>query len=189
MYARSAMIERLMPSPLGHSLAGAIVGFSATHFIRRTRPGLAVSNGLVLACIAVAVLPDIDLLYVEIHRTVTHSFTAAVMITIVAAAVTRQVTGRIDWAIAAACGAALLSHMLCDWLAHDRNPPEGIQALWPFSDRWFISDWEVFRGTERRRLFSWATTRHNMITGARELLLLGPPAYLAWRMARGRRAG
>jgi hypothetical protein len=180
-----------MPSPIGHSLAGAIVGLSATHLIRKTRPTALVPASLVLACVVLAVLPDIDLLVMPVHRTMTHSFTAAVTVMIIAAAVTRQVTGRIDWAVALACGAAIASHLLCDWLGEDVNQPRGIQALWPWSDHWFVSGWDVFRNTERRDPFSWATIRHNAITGAQELLLLGPLTVLVWRATKGgsRRAG
>jgi inner membrane protein len=176
-----------MPSPIGHSLAGTIVGLSAAHLIRRVRPAAAVPASLVLACVALAVLPDIDLLFMPLHRTMTHSFTAAVTTMIIAAGVTRQVTGRIDWAVAFACGTAVASHLLCDWLGEDFNQPRGVQALWPWSDQWFISGWDVFRNTERRDPLSWATMRHNAITGAQELLLLGPLTALVWWVTR--RAG
>jgi membrane-bound metal-dependent hydrolase YbcI (DUF457 family) len=175
-----------MPSPIGHSLAGAIVGLSAAHLIHRARPSAPAPSSLLLLCVGLAVIPDIDLVYLPAHRTMTHSVTAAAITMIIAAAVTRQVTGRIDWAVALACGAAVGSHVLCDWLGEDFNTPRGIQLFWPWSDQWFISGWDVFRSTERHAPLSWAAIKHNAITGARELLLLSPPAALAWRAVRGR---
>jgi hypothetical protein len=43
----------------------------------------------------------------------------------------------------------------------------------------------VFRSTERHAPLSWVTIKHNAITGARELLLLGPLAALAWKTLKG----
>jgi hypothetical protein len=145
---------------------------------------------LLVACGAIAVLPDFDLLYIPIHRTVTHSFVATAFVTIIAAAVTGWVTGRVDWLIAMACGLAHLSHIVLDWMGQDLGRPEGLQVLWPFSDRWFISGWDVFRSTQRRDPFSIPTIIHNLKTAILEILTFGSivVALRFGRLRPGRRA-
>src|SRR5207248_11196750 len=75
--AESAIMATSMPSPIGHTLAALTVrwvgrpatGDDATPRARLLGP-------LTLACVAVAVLPDVDLLFYRWHRTVTHSIGA-----------------------------------------------------------------------------------------------------------------
>ena len=52
------------------------------------------------------------------------------------------------------CAGAWATHLLLDWLSADQFAPRGIQLLWPFDGRWFISGWDVFLGSERRNFFS-----------------------------------
>jgi membrane-bound metal-dependent hydrolase YbcI (DUF457 family) len=85
-------METLMPSPIGHALAGVAVAWSAEQLpgsagLKRPFP-LAVT----LSCVALAVLPDADLIYLPIHRTVTHSIGATMLVTILAIIVTGKVT-------------------------------------------------------------------------------------------------
>jgi membrane-bound metal-dependent hydrolase YbcI (DUF457 family) len=166
-------------------MVGAIVALSADRLPRRFRLTSPIPGTVVLIAAALATSPDLDLLFSYPHRSATHSFGAVALVVIIAAGVTRQVTGRIDWRIALICGAAWGSHMLVDWLGQDQNYPRGVQALWPFSDRWFISDWDVFRNTERSEPFSLPTIRYNLITALAELLLLGPILAVLW-VRRGR---
>src|SRR3972149_4119594 len=134
--AESAIIGASMPTPIGHALAGIAVACAASS--RPRRPHRALGGPLVLVCAAIAVLPDVDLLYPPIHRTVTHSVTATALVAIIAAAVTAWVTGRISWRIALACAAAHASHIVTDWLGTDRNyAPYGIQLFWPFDAGWY----------------------------------------------------
>jgi hypothetical protein len=62
----------------------------------------------------------------------------------------------------------------------DDTPPRGLQILWPFSDRWFISGLDLFRGTARRDLFSAASMRENVLAVVQEIATLGPVALAAW---------
>jgi inner membrane protein len=178
-----------VPSPLGHALAGVIVALSAERAPTRLRIEPPVSTWVVVACIALAGLPDADLLVAGMHRTATHSLASSVLVAIIAAGVTRRVTGRVDWRVSALCGIAWASHIALDWLGQDYATPQGVQALWPWSDEFFISDWGVFRATERRHPLSPASIRHNAITALRELLLLGPPAAALWFTRGSRRPG
>jgi len=152
-----------MPSPIGHTLAGLAIGWSADR--RDSRPRGRFS--LVVWCVLVSVLPDADLVYPPMHRTITHSVGATILLMIIAAAVTGQVTSRSAWRLAAILGLAHGSHIVLDWLGIDHFPPAGLQALWPFSSRFFISGWDLFAPTERRHLLSAATILVNLRGGRR----------------------
>ena len=193
-----------MPSPIGHALAGVAVAWSAEQLpgsagLRRPLPLVAT-----LSCVALAVLPDADLIYLPIHRTVTHSIGATILVTIVAIAVTGKVTrlstlrrgqdrrnpargttlpgqeealparAHVAWGLVLMCAAAHVSHLLLDWLGADPSWPFGIQALWPFSHRWFISGWNLFPSTERRHVFSAASIAVNLKAAAWEIAIMGP---------------
>ncbi|OFW31267.1 MAG: hypothetical protein A3H97_25020 [Acidobacteria bacterium RIFCSPLOWO2_02_FULL_65_29] len=182
-----------MPSPVGHALAGVAVAlagnrqptpFSFRRFLRQP---------LTLWAVALAALPDADLLLPGFHRSVTHSVFTTLAITILAIAVTGKVTRaglgardsdvgwRIAWGVVLMCAAAHASHIVLDWLGADQSRPAGIRALWPWSDRWYISGWDVFPRTERYRMFSGASIAINLRTLAWELLLMGPiVAALSW---------
>jgi membrane-bound metal-dependent hydrolase YbcI (DUF457 family) len=139
-------------------------------------------------------LPDADLLLPGIHRTVTHSVTAAIVTFIIAVAVTGQLTpgvrhvvrrasdtiSRNRWRTALVCGISYASHLLLDWLGADNSPPRGIQLLWPFSDRWLISDWDIFRQTARRHFLTAPIVRQNAVAVAQELAILLPIVLVLW---------
>jgi len=177
-----------MPSPIGHALAGLAVAWGADLFPGdrgwRTAPGTATwfaraGNGLTLTCAALAIAPDLDLLIREFHRSITHSFVSIVAVAIVAglaAARARLPVVR----IACMCAGAWASHLLLDWLAADPSTPRGIQAWWPFNERRFISDWDVFPGTERRQIFSAPSIRLNLAALISELAFMLPLVLGLW---------
>ena len=184
-----------MPSPVGHALAGTAIALVAERVRALAASGteerLALEGGAdptargssrlpeyLFACIALAALPDLDLLYQPIHRSITHSLGSTLFVIIVAMLVTRWVTGKRSIAVGLLCGIAWGSHTLLDWLGADPNPPRGIQALWPFSHQWFISGWDVFRGTERRQILSAASILSNARAVAREVVVLAPIVLL-----------
>jgi len=179
-----------MPSPLGHALGGIAASWAAdllpgprawrtagrnTSFFGRA------GGALTLICAGLAASPDIDL-FLSSHRTATHSVTALVIATIIAAVVTGWVTrrGGLATRVALTCGAAFGSHLLLDWLAIDATPPFGLQLLWPFSRVWFISGVNLFVQTERRNLFSYATIRTNLVAMAWETAILLPVLVVLW---------
>jgi len=179
-----------MPSPLGHALGGIAASWAAdllpgprawrtagrdASFFKRA------GGALTLICAGLAASPDADL-FLSSHRTVTHSVTALALVTIIAAGVTGWVTRRRGLAtrVALTCGAAYASHLFLDWLAIDANPPFGLQILWPFSRTWFISGVDLFVQTERRRLFSVATIRTNLVAMAWETAILLPVLVGLW---------
>jgi len=100
-----------------------------------------------------------------------------ILVTIVAAAVTGQVT---RWRTALLCGLSYGSHLLLDWLSADNYPPRGIQLLWPFGDRWFISDLDLFRQTARQQFLTAPIIRQNLVAVAQEVAILLPVLALIW---------
>jgi hypothetical protein len=178
-----------MPSPIGHALAGLAVAWAADLIPgdRAWRFGPQrgswyqhAGHGLTLACLLLAAGPDLDLLLSRFHRSVTHSITAVVLVGIVAAVAALRARKPIA-RVTLMCAGAWATHLLLDWLAVDRAfAPYGIQLLWPFSDAWFISDWDLFRGTERHDIFRPSAVRQNLIALAQELLLLGPIVLTIW---------
>jgi membrane-bound metal-dependent hydrolase YbcI (DUF457 family) len=180
-------VTRLMPTSIGHALAGAAAAWSVDlvpgRRAWRTAPPAAswyrrAGNGLTLVCVALAAVPDADLLF-RLHRTFSHSIGAVILVGVVAAAIA-ALTKRPVVRVASMCAVAYGTHLLLDWLAVDLMPPYGIQAFWPFSDAWYISPWIVFRQIERTQLFSAATLRLNALAVAQELVVLAPILIVIW---------
>jgi hypothetical protein len=178
-----------MPSPVGHALAGAAIAWSldrrsetvdGTPTASRFRAEPSHPQVIAWTCAALAVAPDLDLLGPWPHRTVTHSVLAVALVAIVSTIVTAKVTGRVHWRVVLLCTAAYGSHLLLDWVSEDTRLPRGLQLLWPFSQRWFISDWQFFRSTIREHVFSLNSMRINMLAVVQEIAILGPIAALAW---------
>lgn len=145
-----------MPSPLGHALAGLAMGIATdARTAPAKRPALTYLTRYALLTAFLAAGPDLDLLLhnrviPDFHRTATHSLTAVAAVFIVTAFVTGQVTTRTRrWLDASICALAWASHLLMDWLGADPSKPPGLQLLWPFSDRFFISGAAFFPATER----------------------------------------
>ena len=184
-----------MPSPIGHALSGVAIAWTASLAEPRDHAGRTASDRWLPIYMALAAAPDLDLLVHGAHRTATHSVTAMILVTIVAAAVTGQVisvrASRVEWQgrwrIALLCGISYGSHLLLDWLAADNYPPRGIQLLWPFSRRWFISDADLFRQTARQQFLTAPIIRQNLIAVAQECLILLPILALIWWARRRQR--
>ena len=133
---------------------------------------------MTLACATIAAAPDADLAF-GVHRTFTHSLTATALVAIVAAAVAARLRAPVV-AVALTCAAAHASHLFLDWLSADNFPPYGLQLFWPFSDRWYISGLDFFLGTRHQRFFTTQALMINARAVTRELLILGPLAWIAW---------
>jgi membrane-bound metal-dependent hydrolase YbcI (DUF457 family) len=185
--AESAMIGAEMPSPIGHILGGIAAAWIADivpgRRAWRTAPSSAswyaqAGDGLTLACAALAAAPDLDLLFRR-HRAFTHSVTTAVIVGLAAGALAAT-RSRPVVRVALMCAAASATHVLLDWLAADAYAPFGIQALWPFTDAWYISNLNMFRQTERRLFLSVPVLRQNTIAVAQELAILGPVVWGIW---------
>lgn len=165
-------------------MAGLAVGWAATD--RSLEPHASRWSALVLLSAFVAAAPDLDLLYPLSHRLFTHGVGATLVVMIIAGMVTRQVTGRVNWRLVLALGAAHASHIVLDWMGTDRFPPPGIRALWPFSNQFYISGWEIFPNVERR-LWRPDALAVNVHAALMEVLIVGPVAVLSWVATRTRR--
>jgi len=198
-----------MPTPIGHALAGVAAAWIADlapgdRAWRTATPSASwyerAGNGVTLACAFLATLPDIDLVWLpwfpRQHRTVTHSIGAVIVVGLTALIV-RTVSDTSDTTshhshriqrvrrvrplrVALMCAAAYATHLLLDWLGVDNYPPYGLQALWPFSDAWFISNLNLFAQTARLRLLTPAVIRLNLIAIAQEAAILMPILVALW---------
>jgi membrane-bound metal-dependent hydrolase YbcI (DUF457 family) len=177
-----------MPSPVGHAIVGATIAWlakpdaSTTDRSRETER-LNALKATTAAAAFLAAAPDLDLIFPWTHRTASHSITAVAIVcllTILATRVTGQVTGWSARRIVLMCTVAYASHLALDWMAVDDTPPRGIQMLWPFSHAWFISNWDLFRGTARLGVFTAAAMRQNILAVVQETLMLGPIAWVVW---------
>jgi hypothetical protein len=180
-----------MPSPLGHALGGLIVGLAAEN-----RPPADRTFRDVALCAAAACLPDVDFLWGR-HNMETHSVGFAALVGLGTWVWARrhapgQRASPAGWSpahLAAAVTAAVLSHVLFDWLGSDDFPPLGVMALWPLSQAFYFADAYVF-ATISRRYWLPGFVAHNLWAVAREVALLAPIAgVLWWQRTRGARLG
>lgn len=178
-----------MPSPIGHALAGFSLGLLAERPRNRSSspaPRPLVSTFTVLAALFAA-LPDADLLFAPVHRGWTHSFGASLLILILIAGVTRQVTSRAAWRLAAVLALAQASHIVLDWMGTDHSTPGGIQAFWPLSRSFYMSGWDFFPETERN-FAKPEIISMNVWAVVFELIVLGPVALAAIWLTRRRKS-
>lgn len=141
----------LMPSPIGHAIAGAATVWLADlvrgpHDTRpsptraeTSPPGLSRwITASALAGAALAMTPDLDYL-AGAHRLQTHSLGAAIL---VAAVVWLVVRARGGPAVVAAltAGASYGSHLLLDWL----NGDSGVMLFWPLTSSMHSAPVEMF---------------------------------------------
>ena len=177
-----------VPSPVGHVLGGVAAGWLVAG--RHRDPGVRPPGwlphvaarwwreGAVFGALGAA--PDLDLL-VGAHSTYTHSVGAAAIVAGLAYVLRGRRPAR--WAIA--CGLAMASHVLLDWLGSDTTPPIGIMALWPFSPEFYQSPLSVFPAVSRQ-FGQWSFVSANTGAAACEIVILGP-LVIAVGWWRGRR--
>ena len=156
-----------MPSPVGHTLGGLIVGLVGG---RDSEVG---NRRTLVWCAAAAVLPDLDFLWGR-HNMETHSLGAAVLAGLAVLAWTRGRSGR----LAILVTLAWASHVLFDWLGSDDTPPLGVMALWPLTSKFYFAYAYVFEAISRR---TWLPNfwSHNVRAVAWEIAMLAPLAALA----------
>jgi membrane-bound metal-dependent hydrolase YbcI (DUF457 family) len=176
-----------MPSPIGHALAGVATAWTADMLpgdhAWRVPPATAslyvrAGNGLTVACAALAMAPDLDLLMAG-HRTLTHSIGATFFVALFAAAIAVN-AGRPVLRVTLTCAAAYASHLLLDWLGADNSRPYGLRALWPFSNAYYISGLDIFRQTARRYITTPPVLEQNLLAVAQEIAILAPIAVALW---------
>ncbi len=134
-------------------------------------------NAFTLVALA-AVVPDVDFAWGG-HNRETHSLGAAVIAGLMVLAWKRN--PRLGLAVTL----SWTSHVLFDWLGSDDTPPLGVMALWPLTSNFYFADAYVFEAISRRYWLDNFLT-HNGWAVAKEMLLLGPLAFMAslWRARR-----
>ena len=183
-----------MPSPAGHLLAGVAIAWAAEAFqpLRPRALATGARSGsapavtpLVLACAALALAPDFDILLAS-HRTYTHSLAAVALAAFACGAIGRAL-GAPALATGLTCGLAVGSHIVLDWLGRDTSTPRGLMALWPLSASYVYSGIDLFADISRRYWKPEEFILKNAVSIAREVAILAPPAALAWALRRRRR--
>jgi membrane-bound metal-dependent hydrolase YbcI (DUF457 family) len=197
--AKTATIT-LMPSPIGHALAGLATGWVSQAIAARRRQYDLRSHddvGLLVACVIAAVAADVDILF-DSHRTYTHSVGAVIIVGAVVWGMTRLKAhsggrtgkeGLRPLLVAVTIATAYGTHVLLDLLGQDATPPRGLTALWPFSSRFYISGADLFMQISRRYWKPDEFIVGNLKAAGWELIALGPVAFLAWFLARTQRKG
>ena len=169
-----------MPTPIGHALGGIAVGYAVAAYRSRSDSvsrafdipwtGLGCS---VLSLSTIAVLPDLDLLF-GLHRGMTHSVTAALIIGIVCGLFQR--TDRIGVGICAFLSYG--SHLVFDWCGVDTGPPSGVMAFWPLSESYYQSSFLIFHRV-CREYWDLACWENNVMALGWELTVLVPVTGIA----------
>jgi membrane-bound metal-dependent hydrolase YbcI (DUF457 family) len=144
-----------------------------------------------MASIAAASLPDIDfglgfLAGRNLHHYFTHSVGATLVFTGAAYLASRAFRRDRPERDAMVLGGCYLSHLVLDLFSTDTAPPYGMQLFWPLTSEFYISPVllfdDIWRGTLAKLL-----GLHNWLAVAREILIVGPPAFLTYLWWRRRR--
>lgn len=179
-----------MPSPVGHSIAAAILH-------EWLPPGRRGPLWLVVALVS-ANLPDLDFVpgmltgnADRFHHGPVHSFSVAVIWgALVLGAARLRMPAREAGALGLLAGAAFASHVFLDMFSIDSRPPFGVPALWPLWGGYVVSPVELFMDICRQRdtaLFLRSLLQpHNFLAVAWEGALVGG-LYLVLRVVRRRR--
>ena len=169
-----------MPTPIGHALGGIAVGYvvaacrgsSSDDRSQFVIPWTGFGSS-VLSLSIIAVLPDIDLLF-GLHRGLTHSVTAALIIGVVYGLC--QQADRFGVGICAFL--AYGSHLVFDWCGVDTGPPSGVMAFWPFSENYYQSSFLIFHRV-CREYWDPACWENNVMALGWELAVLVPVTGIA----------
>jgi membrane-bound metal-dependent hydrolase YbcI (DUF457 family) len=175
----------LMPSPVGHALAGVAAAWLSggrlsrgAHgtlfrpFSRRTpTPSFDVTRPAMEIALfgAAAIAPDLDLLF-GAHSAYTHS----IGVVLIVFALTIAVAGVPQWRIALGVAAAWASHILLDWFGTDTSPPIGVMALWPFDSGYYQSSLSIFDAVSRRYWLPDQFIYGNLRAAIKEIVILAP---------------
>jgi membrane-bound metal-dependent hydrolase YbcI (DUF457 family) len=162
-----------MPTPVGHALGGLTAAFLANASARQ--PGL--PPHVLLASIAVAIAPDLDILAGQ-HRSYTHSVGALAAVGLTSWLVLHRRTNAS--AVSAVLTAAYGSHLLLDWLGKDTARPAGLTILWPFSSAYFMSGLDLFGEVSRRYWLLNEFILGNLGAVSWEVVVLLPLLIMAW---------
>lgn len=149
-----------MPSPVGHSLIG--LAFAAGRFAPRGS-WRSIGRGLwrerlgVFLVVAMANAPDVD--YIpgilagglnQYHQLYTHTIGWALAISFAVWMLWKSRRAGVGWVGWVLLLAAVVSHLLADYVTADAKEPYGIMIFWPFSNGFHTSPVSIFRGFLKR---------------------------------------
>jgi membrane-bound metal-dependent hydrolase YbcI (DUF457 family) len=159
---------------MGHALGGLAAAFIADSAVRRHQ----LSPALLIVAAAAAVAPDLDLL-IGTHRAHTHSLGAVFVVGLTS---WLALLGRASSPMRAAMvlTAAYASHLVLDWTGKDSSNPPGLTILWPFSETYYVSGWNLFGEVSRRYWLPQEFVFGNALALAWEMLVLVPVLLFAW---------
>lgn len=182
-----------MPTPVGHSLSGAII-----YALTTKSENLVTSWRWGVTCMFAAALGDIDFLPAlfgnltlanSVHRYFTHTLLFAVVVGLAALGILRMLGKPRRIRSAAVLFACLVAHILLDLLGKDYRPPIGVPFLWPFVRRSFSLPVQIFPSL-LKDTYAEIVSLHNIGVMAFEVLVLGGlfaivVAAKKWRGASG----
>lgn len=172
-----------MPSPVGHSLIGLTLG--SAFLLPRSRwadwrAWLTQNRGALLAVVVAANVCDFDYLPGlftgapnSMHRWFGHTALWAALAGFTIWLIWRRRTLRLPRGALPVLIGAALSHIVADYFDEDARAPFGLLALWPFSDRFWISAHPFFLCLQKSSLAD-VFTLHNLRAVAHEILLTLP---------------
>ncbi len=178
-----------MCSPVGHALAGLIVGAGRKHE-KLTWP-------LLIFCVFSGNAADLDLVVGwmlgdinSYHHLGSHSILASLvyglMVYLILAVFGWSSSDRIKWAVSG--GIIYFSHIVLDTFSADGSAPIGLQLFWPLSTEFYASPVFLFRAFLHPTvdddmaamiygIFNW----HNLGTVGLEVLILMPILLIVFK--------
>ncbi len=179
-----------MPTPIGHSMAGAAIYVASTkgkHLLRSWK--------WLVVCMVFAALADIDFLPAlfgridianRVHRGPTHTLLFALVISGVVYG-TLRILGKPGVVRATSLVfLCMASHLILDVLGKDSRPPLGIPILWPLEKQSLKVPVEIFPYL-RKDTYAELFGPHNIGVLAYEILLFGTLIFVvaAMKLHRG----
>jgi len=170
-----------MPTPVAHSLAGAIAYALATR-----RSMLFRSWRWLLLCVLFAAMADLDFLpglfgrldlANRFHRRLSHSFLFAILASATAYVVLKSLQKQKPLRNSILLLSCAMSHILLDLLGKDLREPIGLPLLWPFVRRSFKIPIEIFPDL-RKDTYAEMFSFHTLRVVAGEILFFGALLFI-----------
>lgn len=170
-----------MPSPVGHTLLGFVFANVPLH------KKLYQSAAWISFVIFAANAPDLDFLpgwYLgdinRFHHGISHSIGMAVIFAALSALVSTLLTNQIRLVFLVGL-IVFLSHLLGDYLGVDLVEPFGAPFLWPLSQEYYLSPYQIFNPVEHgsvgevsHSVFDKIFSLKNLIAAGIEMLIVMP---------------
>ncbi len=180
-----------MPSPVGHSLAGLVVGHLTQLWPGRREaasgPGRRSKLGGLLFLVMLvfaANAPDLDFLPGlligdpdRFHHGPAHSLGAAILFGVVSGLVARLCRARHPLQVGVVMMLAFSSHLFLDMFSLDRRPPNGVPLLWPLTGHYYVVAYPLFldvqRSPDQPSFFLSLFVVHNLRAMLWEMVVMG----------------